>query len=546
MLLWLALEARAMSSGEILGAIPPVVMDTGFGHVLTAQFALLVLTAIAPVRFAILPALAALAAQAGHSHAYAMSGIASQLFGSELLHLLAAGTWLGGLIPLLLAIRLAPKAGAVAARRFSPVGIASVAMLAATALFQGSVLVGSLPALIGTAYGWAVLGKLTLFAALVLCAALNRTRYTAACVAGRPRMLVRTVGIETALGLAVILVAATLSGLEPGMHMQPVWPFTWRPSLEAATEDADIRREVIAAALALGGALLLLAAAFLLRSWRRWGAAVAALAIAWLAAPHLGPLLVDAFPTSYFHSPTGFTADSIIAGARLYPDNCASCHGVDGTGHGSAAAGLPVPPADLTAEHLWMHGDGELFWWLAQGMRTPEGQVAMPGFAGVLSDDERWALIDFIRARNAGLTEHRTGRWTPPVRAPGFQARCAAGRAVTLAELHGRDVRLVIGAAPDATGVLTVLATTDAAVHPDAHRCVTDDETVPTAYAIIAGIAPDHVAGAQFLIDPDGWLRAVQASGTIPGWGDDARDLAAELRHIHEHPITAGNAAMAM
>ena len=141
MLAWLALEARAMSGGEVLGAMPAVLMRTDFGHLIAAQFVLLLLTAIVPTRFAILPALAALAAQAGHSHAYSMSGTESLLFGSDLLHLIAAGAWLGALLPLLLTIRLAPRQAVTAARRFSPLGIAAVAVLAATALFQGSVLV---------------------------------------------------------------------------------------------------------------------------------------------------------------------------------------------------------------------------------------------------------------------------------------------------------------------------------------------------------------------------------------------------------------------
>ena len=119
------------------------------------------------------------------------------------------------------------------------------------------------------------------------------------------------------LGLAIVLAAATLSGLEPGMHSQAVWPFTWRPSFDAATEDADIRREIVGAALALGGAALLLGAAILLRHWLRWIAVLAALALASWATPHLEPLLVNAYPTSYFHSPTGFSSFWAGSGACI-------------------------------------------------------------------------------------------------------------------------------------------------------------------------------------------------------------------------------------
>jgi mono/diheme cytochrome c family protein len=35
-------------------------------------------------------------------------------------------------------------------------------------------------------------------------------------------------------------------------------------------------------------------------------------------------------------------------GAALYAENCAQCHGADGTGNGPWAAGMVPPPADLT------------------------------------------------------------------------------------------------------------------------------------------------------------------------------------------------------
>lgn len=42
---------------------------------------------------------------------------------------------------------------------------------------------------------------------------------------------------------------------------------------------------------------------------------------------------------------TSTRADSAVEMFKTY---CASCHGVDGKGHGPAAAALKVPPADLT------------------------------------------------------------------------------------------------------------------------------------------------------------------------------------------------------
>jgi copper resistance protein D len=110
--------------------------------------------------------------QAGHSHALAMhQGL---LLLSQCLHLLAAGAWLGGLLPLLLFVRKAPRNGsAIAAQRFSILGITCVVALVSTAAFQ---LAGGLSGLLGTAYGWVALFKLILFALLLAFAALNYLR----------------------------------------------------------------------------------------------------------------------------------------------------------------------------------------------------------------------------------------------------------------------------------------------------------------------------------------------------------------------------------
>ena len=34
--------------------------------------------------------------------------------------------------------------------------------------------------------------------------------------------------------------------------------------------------------------------------------------------------------------------------------------------------GLYRPPADLTAEHLWAHSDGDLFWYISHGIEMPD------------------------------------------------------------------------------------------------------------------------------------------------------------------------------
>jgi mono/diheme cytochrome c family protein len=266
-------------------------------------------------------------------------------------------------------------------------------------------------------------------------------------------------------------------------------------------DEPELRAEVVNALLALAGAGALVVLGIVVRRVR-WAALPAAGVIVWFAVPHFDLLLLPATRTSFYQSPTGFSADSIAAGARLYPVHCAGCHGVEGRGDGALAKGMNIPPADLTAGHLWAHPDGELFGWLAEGMRGPDGAQVMPGFASVLSDDDRWALIDFIRARNAGLAFHADGAWPAPLAAPGLQATCDGETDVTLDGYRGQPVR-VVGAPPsDDMDIATmVLAATP-------HGCAADAGEARRAYAEIVGIPVDQLADWTFLVDSGGWLRA--------------------------------------
>ena len=549
-----AIMVDATQPAETLAALPDVLTGTRFGHTLLAQAAALAATGLAlgrgrrPFRWraATGVALVATLLQAGHSHALAMDKGPSLLLLSDGLHLLGAAAWLGQLVPLWLAVRMAPpRAGAMAARWFSPIGKLCLCLIAGSAMVQAWVLVGSVPGLVGTAYGWVVCLKLALFGTLFGFALLNRYRFAPALFGATPelarRTLLRSLALQTGAGLAVLAAAAVLSNLQPAMHMQPVWPFSEQFSLDTVREDADFRNEVIGAGLALAGAAVLMIVAVLLRHWARGLAVAGAAGVAWLAIPHFDLLFVPAYPTSFYRSPTGFAATAIVRGAALFPAQCAACHGAEGRGDGPAAHGLPVPPADLTAGHLWMHADGELFWWLTHGIDSPEGDgLAMPGFGDRLSEEERWDLIDYIRAHNAGLVVHATGAWSPPLQAPGLEANCADGGTPSLADLRGLWVRLVIGGpAPAASDrVVTILATAEPGAHPARGLCVAPDASVPAAYAVVSGLPDAALGGAQFLIDPAGWLRAVQPAGAAPGWNDPVT-LAAAIRDLAAHPVAA-------
>ena len=229
---WLGLQTQAMaetqSFAETAAAVPSVLFGTRFGQVLCLQAAALAAAALFAglSRDRVVAMLAGLAVllEAGHSHAFAMAHGLSPLLLSQSMHLVAAGAWLGGLLPLLVVVAHAPLDVAHRVlKRFSPIATVSVVILAATALLQGAVLSGGLKGLFGTVYGSVLLLKLALFAALIVLAANNRLRLTPALASrngdATRRSLALSIGIETAIGLLVVLAAAALSGLEPGMHI---------------------------------------------------------------------------------------------------------------------------------------------------------------------------------------------------------------------------------------------------------------------------------------------------------------------------------------
>jgi putative copper export protein len=228
--LWFARVSASMASAsttaEVLAALRPVAGETQFGHVMMVRGVLL---AVALVCLTMprgrVPALLAALAAAGLQPWLGHPGAAPQgwLPAASALHVLAAGAWLGGLLPLLICLfRLPPESAVIASRRFSPIGIAAVVVLAFTAAAQGWILIGSLPGLTGTSYGLLALSKAGLFAVMLIFAVVNRHTLTPGLIGIAPRRarrrMVASVGAETAAGVLVVIAAALLASSIPAAH----------------------------------------------------------------------------------------------------------------------------------------------------------------------------------------------------------------------------------------------------------------------------------------------------------------------------------------
>lgn len=98
---------------------------------------------------------------------------------------------------------------------------------------------------------------------------------------------------------------------------------------------------------------------------------------------------------------------TLIKGSELYRVNCAVCHGTGGEGDGPmrqrmTESGYRGFPADLTSTGpTAAKSDGEVFQIISQGFAgaydMPPESFLMPPFRKLLTSDERWMIIQYIR-----------------------------------------------------------------------------------------------------------------------------------------------------
>ncbi len=93
-------------------------------------------------------------------------------------------------------------------------------------------------------------------------------------------------------------------------------------------------------------------------------------------------------------NPIAPNSASITAGKAVYTKYCEHCHGVSGKGDGPDGLLLNPRPADLTQHGLpGVHTDAQLYDWITNGLPG----TRMPAWKGVISDTDRWNLVNYIR-----------------------------------------------------------------------------------------------------------------------------------------------------
>lgn len=142
-------------------------------------------------------------------------------------------------------------------------------------------------------------------------------------------------------------------------------------------------------------------------------------------------------------------AATLAKGKQLYDANCVQCHGADGKGDGYGAPFLVPPPRDFTAGQFkfrttaggQLPTDDDLFRTISRGANG----TGMPPWQYLLSAEERWALVDYVKSFEPRFAVARALKPMPLPEPPRASRRADRGREVytkmQCAKCHGEDGR---------------------------------------------------------------------------------------------------------
>lgn len=129
---------------------------------------------------------------------------------------------------------------------------------------------------------------------------------------------------------------------------------------------------------------------------------------------YVAPIDRNAPSTDLLASPYGDTPEQVAIGQRLFRVNCAPCHGLEGKGDGPVTRNadgrryaMAAPTLSGSTTRLARMSDGFIYSMIRYG-----GLAGMPAYAVGLTENERWAIVSYIR------TLDNAGRPAPVAPAP--------------------------------------------------------------------------------------------------------------------------------
>jgi len=533
-------------------AVSRAVLDTWPGLVWLARHGLLALLAafqamranlaerrnwIAARGEALALATLALALASASSHAAAIAPGTLWAVAFDATHLVGTALWVGGLAALALLLRAASREdgsdarpfAVLAARRFSRAALIVMLLLIASGALNAVAQVETIAALAGTTHGRLLLAKLVVLVPILVLAAINRTRILPALSApsvlvGRSAMrrLAAFVGLEAALALVLIALAAAMTLSTPARHAEPAWPLPFRLSLDILVDVPAARwRALLGSQLAVAGLVALIASCLVRR--RRVLVLVGGVALVGIGAGvGVFPLVVDAYPTTFKRPLPTYHAVSIASGRTIYREHCAGCHG---------AAGAAGSLTDLRSPPTSRRHAGEIFWLISHGI--PER--GMPGFGSQLGEAARWDVINYIRVLGAAEDAKTLGSQVELGRtflaAPDFTVAVGPLAPSALRDHRGRRmVLLVLYALPESRSRMTELARSydvlsaigveiiAVPIHASSETLRELGSSPPVLFPVVTDGNGEIVATygmfapgshAEILIDRQGYMRAI-------------------------------------
>ncbi len=90
-------------------------------------------------------------------------------------------------------------------------------------------------------------------------------------------------------------------------------------------------------------------------------------------------------------------ASLVARGADIYARACANCHGANLEGQAGWRGDRKLAPPHDESGHTWHHPDKLLFEMVKEGTIRMGG--SMPGFKGMLTDEDIIAVLSYIKSR---------------------------------------------------------------------------------------------------------------------------------------------------
>ena len=231
---------------------------------------------------------------------------------------------------------------------------------------------------------------------------------------------------------------------------------------------------------------------------------------------------------------------TVATGKQLYAANCVQCHGAEGKGDGYGAPFLVPPPRDFTSGQFkfrttaggQLPTDDDLFRTVSRGANG----TGMPPWKYLLNDEERWALVEYVKTFDRRFA---TVRVLEPVRlpdAPGTSRNAVHGKAVYLKmqceKCHGEDGR---GVGPSSNAMVDAKGRHVNALNftqPGAYRTGwTEREIIRTLETGMNGVPMPSYSGVmskQEEYDLVTYLMSIAG----PGSGNQKRQLAKSMEGL--------------